>query len=332
MMAVPLQTKDRIIGLIYVDSPFVLREFTKDDLSLLTVMANVAAIRIENARLAEVEAGRAHHAARPVAGRRDPGRHAARSAPPKCPASTWPASTSPAAPWAAITTISSPTPTAASALALGDVSGKGMPASLMMMAPARARARAGRRPRRPGRLHDRASIKPPAPTAPATASSPSSSACWTRPPASWPSPTPATIRRSWCAPRARPKCWKAAARCWAFCPWRLTAKCARSLRARRHAGAVQRRRHRSQQHRLRRIRRGALHRGAAASTARAGGGDRGGRDAARWPNSPPARRRPTTSPWWWPAASEKPGGVPGHRASATGPVHPLKAGRTPMLH
>ena len=56
MMAVPLQTKERIIGLIYVDSPFILREFTKDDLSLLTVMANVAAIRIENARLAEIEA------------------------------------------------------------------------------------------------------------------------------------------------------------------------------------------------------------------------------------------------------------------------------------
>ncbi|MGA2118136.1 MAG: SpoIIE family protein phosphatase [Bryobacteraceae bacterium] len=55
MMAVPLETKDRIIGLIYVDSPFVLREFTKDDLSLLAVMANVAAIRIENARLAEIE-------------------------------------------------------------------------------------------------------------------------------------------------------------------------------------------------------------------------------------------------------------------------------------
>jgi len=55
MMSVPLQVKDRIIGLIYVDSPFVLREFTKDDLSLLTVMANVAATRIENVRLAEVE-------------------------------------------------------------------------------------------------------------------------------------------------------------------------------------------------------------------------------------------------------------------------------------
>jgi len=54
-MAVPLQTKQRIIGLIYLDSPFVLREFTTDDLSLLTVMANVAAIRIENVRLAEVK-------------------------------------------------------------------------------------------------------------------------------------------------------------------------------------------------------------------------------------------------------------------------------------
>ena len=56
MMAVPLQTKDRIIGLMYMDSPYVLREFTKDDLSLLTVLANVAAIRLENARLAEIEA------------------------------------------------------------------------------------------------------------------------------------------------------------------------------------------------------------------------------------------------------------------------------------
>src|SRR5688572_24737154 len=55
MMAVPLQTQERIIGLIYLDSPFILREFSKDDLSLLTVMANVAAIKVENARLAEVE-------------------------------------------------------------------------------------------------------------------------------------------------------------------------------------------------------------------------------------------------------------------------------------
>jgi len=55
-IAVPLQTKDRVIGLIYIDSPDMIREFTREDLGLLTVMANVAAIRIEHARLNEVEA------------------------------------------------------------------------------------------------------------------------------------------------------------------------------------------------------------------------------------------------------------------------------------
>ncbi len=55
MLAVPLQTTDRVIGLIYVDTPNIIREFTKEDLNLLTVMANVAAIRLEHARLAEVE-------------------------------------------------------------------------------------------------------------------------------------------------------------------------------------------------------------------------------------------------------------------------------------
>jgi serine phosphatase RsbU (regulator of sigma subunit)/pSer/pThr/pTyr-binding forkhead associated (FHA) protein len=54
-LAVPLQTNDRVIGLLYVDSPTLVREFTRDDLNLLTVMANVAAIRIEHARLAEIE-------------------------------------------------------------------------------------------------------------------------------------------------------------------------------------------------------------------------------------------------------------------------------------
>lgn len=62
MLAVPLQTDDRVIGLIYLDSPHFIHEFTKDDLSLLTVMANVAAIRIEHTRLAEVEAAERLHA------------------------------------------------------------------------------------------------------------------------------------------------------------------------------------------------------------------------------------------------------------------------------
>jgi serine phosphatase RsbU (regulator of sigma subunit) len=55
MMAVPLQTEERVIGLIYVDSRMLTREFTPDDLELLTVLANHAAIRIEHERLAEVE-------------------------------------------------------------------------------------------------------------------------------------------------------------------------------------------------------------------------------------------------------------------------------------
>ncbi len=55
MMAVPLQTSDTVLGLIYVDSPHMVRPFTAEDLNLLTVMANIAAIRIEHARLLEVE-------------------------------------------------------------------------------------------------------------------------------------------------------------------------------------------------------------------------------------------------------------------------------------
>ncbi|MFB3903932.1 MAG: SpoIIE family protein phosphatase [Acidobacteriota bacterium] len=54
-MAVPLQTDERVIGLIYVDAPNRLPDFTRDDLSLLTVLANVAAVRIERERLVEIE-------------------------------------------------------------------------------------------------------------------------------------------------------------------------------------------------------------------------------------------------------------------------------------
>ncbi|HEY3439807.1 MAG TPA: SpoIIE family protein phosphatase [Paludibaculum sp.] len=55
LMAVPLQTRDKVIGLIYVDSPDEVNVFNTDDLGLLTVLANIAAARIENARLLEVE-------------------------------------------------------------------------------------------------------------------------------------------------------------------------------------------------------------------------------------------------------------------------------------
>jgi serine phosphatase RsbU (regulator of sigma subunit) len=55
LMAVPLQTESQVIGILYVDSPMIIHPFDADDLSLLTVFANIAAIRIEHARLVEVE-------------------------------------------------------------------------------------------------------------------------------------------------------------------------------------------------------------------------------------------------------------------------------------
>jgi len=132
MMAVPLQTKERIIGLIYVDSPFILREFTKDDLSLLTLMANVAAFRIENARLVEVEQAerimkRDLSQAAEIQGRMLP-------------------ETAPLVPGldlagynVACRTVGGdyydffPYPDGKVGMAMGDVSGKGMPASLIML-------------------------------------------------------------------------------------------------------------------------------------------------------------------------------------------------------
>ncbi|HWQ32004.1 MAG TPA: SpoIIE family protein phosphatase [Blastocatellia bacterium] len=53
VMAVPLAVEGRVSGMIYVDSPFGTSRFTEQDLQLLTLIAGVAAIRIENVRLLE---------------------------------------------------------------------------------------------------------------------------------------------------------------------------------------------------------------------------------------------------------------------------------------
>jgi len=55
MMAVPLQTEQDVIGLIYVDSRMWMREFTSDDLNLLTFLGNIAAIKIEQQRFAVIQ-------------------------------------------------------------------------------------------------------------------------------------------------------------------------------------------------------------------------------------------------------------------------------------
>ena len=133
MMAVPLQTKDRIIGLIYVDSPFVLREFTKDDLNLLTVMANIAASRIENARLTEIEEAE-RIMKRDLTQAADIQGGVLPATAPQVPG------TDLAGFNAACRTVGGdyydffPYSDGRVGMALGDVSGKGMPASLMMMA------------------------------------------------------------------------------------------------------------------------------------------------------------------------------------------------------
>jgi serine phosphatase RsbU (regulator of sigma subunit) len=55
VMAVPLAVENRVSGMIYVDSPFHTNRFTERDLQLLTLIAGVAAIRIENVSLLEVQ-------------------------------------------------------------------------------------------------------------------------------------------------------------------------------------------------------------------------------------------------------------------------------------
>jgi serine phosphatase RsbU (regulator of sigma subunit) len=52
VMAVPLVLGERVHGLIYVENPYD-RRFTPDDLEVLTTIASVASIKIENARLLE---------------------------------------------------------------------------------------------------------------------------------------------------------------------------------------------------------------------------------------------------------------------------------------
>jgi serine phosphatase RsbU (regulator of sigma subunit) len=132
LMAAPLQTKDRTIGLIYVDSPSLTRTFKEEDLNLLTVMANTAANRIEHERLAEIE-----HQERMMA-------HELQQAaeiqqgflPARAPAV---AGLDLAGHNAPCRTVGGdyydffPYPNGRVAMVLGDVSGKGMPASLLMM-------------------------------------------------------------------------------------------------------------------------------------------------------------------------------------------------------
>lgn len=60
ILCVPLKVKDKIKGVVYADNRFEVGIFTQADLELLTAIASIAAIAIENARLYQmaVEKGR----------------------------------------------------------------------------------------------------------------------------------------------------------------------------------------------------------------------------------------------------------------------------------
>ena len=53
VMCVPLRVKDRVIGVLYVDSHATSKEFSKADLTLLNALAYQVAITLDNARLLE---------------------------------------------------------------------------------------------------------------------------------------------------------------------------------------------------------------------------------------------------------------------------------------
>jgi len=58
-MAVPLFDNKRVLGILYVDSPDPTVRFSSDQLEILTLLANMAAVKITNARLLEAEQARA---------------------------------------------------------------------------------------------------------------------------------------------------------------------------------------------------------------------------------------------------------------------------------
>ncbi|MGA9996188.1 MAG: GAF domain-containing SpoIIE family protein phosphatase, partial [Pyrinomonadaceae bacterium] len=58
VLSVPLGVGEKVFGIIYADSPIAEGRFTEDHLKVLTTLASVAAIRVENARLLEEQMDR----------------------------------------------------------------------------------------------------------------------------------------------------------------------------------------------------------------------------------------------------------------------------------
>ena len=132
MLAAPLENEGEVVGLIYVDCRMGHRSFEEADLRLLTSLANVAAAKIQNARLMAESGGEASDGPRVRAG-------AARSSSACCPrvrrmspATSSTARTSRRGRSPATTSTSARAPDGKIYAAIADVCGKGVGPALLM--------------------------------------------------------------------------------------------------------------------------------------------------------------------------------------------------------
>jgi sigma-B regulation protein RsbU (phosphoserine phosphatase) len=131
VLAVPLGVGDKIFGMIYADSPLAEAKFSQDHLTVLTTLGSVAAIRVENARLVEEDLERERferelQLAREIQQRFQP------AAPPTVPGFELQGISFPCYEIGGDYYDYIPRPDGHIVVALGDVSGKGTSAALLM--------------------------------------------------------------------------------------------------------------------------------------------------------------------------------------------------------
>jgi phosphoserine phosphatase RsbU/P len=131
VLAVPLGVGERIFGMIYADSPFATSRFTEDHLKVLTTLGSVAAIRVENTRLLEEHLEQQQYErelqlAREIQQRFQP------TAPPQVPGFELQGISFPSYQIGGDYYDFIPCPDGRLVIALGDVSGKGTSAALLM--------------------------------------------------------------------------------------------------------------------------------------------------------------------------------------------------------
>ncbi len=131
VLAVPLGVGERIFGMIYADSPLATSRFSEDHLKVLTTLGSVAAIRVENTRLLEERLEQQQYErelqlAREIQQRFQP------TAPPVVPGFELQGISFPSYQIGGDYYDFIPCPDGRLVIALGDVSGKGTSAALLM--------------------------------------------------------------------------------------------------------------------------------------------------------------------------------------------------------